>query len=299
MSSAPAAGARYVAAMIAVTGATGEVGGRLARLLAASGHGQRLIVRDAARAPDLPGAEVAVFGGYDDAPGMQAACTGVHTLFLTSAREAEDRVAQHRRAVDAAVAAGVRRIVYLSFAGAAATATFTFARDHFHTEEHIRASGAAFTFSRQSLYLDLLPLLAGEDGVIRGPAGEGRLAPVLRDDVADALHTIVTQASEHDGATYELTGPAAMTLRELAAALTAHGPRRVTFHDETLEEARASRASYGAPAWEVAGWISTYTAIAAGELDIVTDHVARLTGHEPVSVDAFLRTRDATEPPAT
>ena len=90
-----------------------------------------------------------------------------------------------------------------------------------------------------------------------------------------------------------------MTLHELAAALTEHGPRAVTFHDETLEEARASRASYGAPAWEVAGWISTYTAIAAGELDLVTDHVARLTGHEPVSVDAFLRTRGAAEPPAT
>ena len=280
--------------MIGVTGATGEIGARLAHRLAASGHEQRLIVRDAARAPSLPGAEVAVFGGYDDAEGMRAACTGVQTLFLASAREAEDRLAHHRSAVDAAVAAGVQRIVYLSIIGAAADATFTFARDHFHTEQHIRASGVAFTFSRQSLYLDLLPLLAGEDGVIRGPAGEGRLAPVLRDDVADALHALVTGTPEHDGATYELTGPEALTLGELAAALTAHGPRPVRFYDETLEEARASREPYGAPAWEVAGWISTYTAVAAGELDVVTDHVARLTGHEPVSVQAFL---SAPEPP--
>ncbi|MDQ3053907.1 MAG: SDR family NAD(P)-dependent oxidoreductase, partial [Actinomycetota bacterium] len=58
--------------------------------------------------------------------------------------------------------------------------------------------------------------------------------------------------------------------------------------NETLEQAHASRASYGAPEWEVAGWISTYTAVAAGELDVVTDHVQRLTGHEPVSVREFL-----------
>jgi hypothetical protein len=62
----------------------------------------------------------------------------------------------------------------------------------------------------------------------------------------------------------------------------------VVYENETVEEARVSRAGYGAPAWEVEGWITTYTAIAAGELGVVTDHVARLTGHEPVSVREFL-----------
>lgn len=244
-------------------------------------------MRDAARAPELADAEVVEFGGYGDTEGMRAAFADVGTLFLVSAGEAEDRVERHRDAVDGAVAAGVQRIVYLSFVGAAADATFTFARDHFHTEEHIRASGVAFTFSRQNLYMDLLPLIAGEDGVIRGPADDGRVAPVLRDDVADALCALMTQEG-HEGRTYELTGPDALTLTEIADQLTTFGPRPVTFHDETLEEARASRASYGAPAWEVEGWISTYTAIAAGELDVVTDHVARLTGREPVSVREFL-----------
>lgn len=201
---------------------------------------------------------------------------------------AEDRVEQHRSAVDAAVAAGVERIVYLSFIGAAADATFTFARDHFETEEHIRASGVTFTFSRQNLYMDLLPLIAGEDGVIRGPAGEGRVAPVLRDDVAAAVCTLMTEA-DHEGKTYELTGPDALTLAEVARELTTFGGRHVTFYDETLEEARASRARYNAPLWEVEGWISTYTAIAAGELDVVTDHVLQLTGHQPISVRQFLR----------
>jgi len=276
--------------MIGVTGATGEIGRRVAARLAASGKRGRLLVREPSRAPEHDGLEVAEFGGYDDADGMLAAFAGVSTLLLVSGREAADRLDQHRCAVDAAKAAGVGRIVYLSFIGAAADATFTFAREHFHTEQHICASGLQYTFSRQNLYMDLLPLLAGEDGAIRGPAGDGRVAPVLRDDVADALLVMLTRGG-HEGRTYELTGPEALTLGEMAAAITAHGDRVVTFYDESLDEAYASRSAYGAPDWEVAGWISTYAAVAAGEMDVVTDHVVRLTGHEPVSVREFLGTR--------
>lgn len=276
--------------MIAITGATGEVGGRVARRLVQAGCEQRLIVRDAARAPQLDGVvQVAEFGGYLDADGMQRACDGIETLLLVSARESGDRVAQHLTAIDAAVVAGVQRIVYLSFLSAAPDATFTFARDHYATEEHIRSSAATFTFSRQSLYMDLVPLIGGEQGVIRGPAGDGRLAPILRDDVADALVAMLTQRG-HDGATYELTGPQAFTLAEMTALVSALTGSAMRFENETLEEAQASRAGYGAPAWEVAGWISTYTAIAAGEMDVVTDDVARLTGHEPTALHEFLTT---------
>ena len=92
---------------------------------------------------------------------------------MVSAAESADRLDQHRTFIDAAAEAGVRHIVYTSFLGAAPDATFTLARDHWVTEEHIRASGLAFTFLRDSFYLDFLPALAGEDGVIRGPAGDG------------------------------------------------------------------------------------------------------------------------------
>ena len=220
---------------------------------------------------------------------MRDAFEGLDTLFLCSAREAADRVEQHKIAVDAAVAAGVERIVYLSMIGAAADATFTFARHHFLTEQHIRASGVAFTFSRQNLYMDLLPLIAGPDSVIRGPGGHGRVVPVLRDDVADALLTMVTEVG-HEGATYELSGPDALTLDDLAGELSRSLGRTVTYENETLEQARASRAGYRAPDWELEGWITTYTAIAAGEFDVLTDDVTRLTGHPPVSVHELLRT---------
>ncbi len=276
-----------VDATYAVTGATGQLGGRVARRLADKGVAQRLVVRDPARAPNLPGAEV-VQASYDDGGALRRALDDVDCLFLVSASESRDRRRVHTNAVDAAVAAGVERIVYTSFVGAAPQATFTFARDHWYTEEHIRHTGVRHTFLRDNMYLDFLPSLAGPDGVIRGPAGNGRVAAVARDDIADvAVGVLLTDG--HDGRTYDVTGPAAITLDQVAAELARVSGRTVVYHAETLEEAYASRAAYGAPDWEVAGWVTSYAAIAAGELDVVSDTVATVAGHPPVGLASYLR----------
>jgi NAD(P)H dehydrogenase (quinone) len=276
---------------LAVTGATGELGGRVARRLADRGVAQRLVVRDPTRAPELPGTEV-VRAAYGDGDAMRRALDGVDTLLLVSASEDVDRVRLHTGAVDAAVAAGVRRIVYTSFLACAPDATFTFARDHWHTEQHVRGSGLRHTFLRDSLYLDYVPLLVGGDGVIRGPAGDGRVAAVARDDIAGVVVAVLL-GDGHDGRTYDLTGPEAFTLHQAAEALSRASGRSVTYRAETLDEAYASRAGYGAPHWEVTGWVTTYTAIAAGELDVVTDDVARVAGHPPTGLAEFLRRNPA------
>lgn len=265
-------------AVIAVTGATGRLGGRVARRLAERGVAQRLVVRDPSRAPELSGASV-VAASFEDGAAVHAALEGVETVLMVSAAETPDRVEQHRTFVDAAVDAGIRHLVYISFYGAAANATFTLARDHHATEVHIRATGLAHTFLRDNLYADFAPFLAGEDGVIRGPAGEGRVAMVAQDDIADAATAVLLDPHAHDGRTYELTGPEALTMAEVAEVVQRVTGRPTAYHAETVEEAYRSRAVYGAPDWEVDAWVSTYTAIAAGELAGVTDHVQRLTGH--------------------
>jgi uncharacterized protein YbjT (DUF2867 family) len=273
--------------LIAVTGATGALGGRVARRLADRGVEQRLVVRDPSRAPSLPGAHVVAAPAYGDGGAIRAAFTGAGTVLLVSASESADRVDQHLTAVDAAVAAGVDRIVYVSFLGAAPQATFTLARHHFLTEERIRSHGVPFTFLRDSLYADVFPYFVGADGVIRGPAGEGRVAPVARDDIADAAVAVLLQ--DHAGRTYDLTGPAAVTLHEIAADIAAATGVAVSYQPETVAEAYASRAHYGAPDWEVEGWVTSYAAIGAGELDVVTNDVHQLTGHTPLSMPEYLR----------
>jgi len=272
---------------LAITGSTGHLGGLVARLLAGAGSQQRLLVRDAARAPVLEGA-VPFVTTYADPERTAAALAGAKTLFMVSAAEAEDRLQQHYSFVDAAAAAGVRHIVYTSFFGAAPDCTFTLGRDHFATEERIKASGMDYTFLRDNFYLDFLPLLAGEDGVIRGPAGEGVMAAVARADIARSAVAVLRDPALHVGRTYDLTGPEDISLARGAELLTAGTGRTITFHNETLEEAYASRASYGAPPWQVDAWVSTYTAIASGELAGPTSAVHELTGREPLSLEQFL-----------
>jgi uncharacterized protein YbjT (DUF2867 family) len=271
-------------AALAVTGSTGLLGGRVARRLAALDVPQRLLVRDPSRAPELAGTSVAV-ASYRDGAAVQRALTGIGTVFMISGAETPDRVTQHRTFIDAAVSAGVERLVYTSFFGAAPDATFTLARDHWATEEHIRASGLRYTFLRDNLYLDFVPLLAGADGVIRGPAADGRVAAVAQDDIAEVAAAVLTGIDAHDGVTYHLTGPVALTLAEAADILG------VRYQPETVAEAYASRARYGAPAWQVDAWVSTYTAIAAGELAPVSDDVRRVTGHRPMTLAELLAAR--------
>ena len=271
--------------MIGVTGSTGQLGSRIARSLAEAGVPQRLIVRDPARAPELPGAEVAQAAYGEEA--FVDALDGVETLMLLSATESADRVALHKAAVEAAVAAGVQRIVYTSFLGAAPGSTFTFARDHWHTEEHIRSLGIDFTFLRDNLYLDFVTGYVGQDGVIRGPAGDGRVAAVARDDVAAVAARVLVDPG-HSGAVYDLTGPAAFTLAEAAAVLSSAWDRPVRYEAETLDEAYRSREAYGAPAWEVAGWVTSYAAIASGELGAVSSAVEDITARRPTSLEEYV-----------
>ncbi|HEU4945959.1 MAG TPA: SDR family oxidoreductase [Kribbella sp.] len=272
--------------MIGVTGATGQLGGRVARRLAEAGIPQRLVVRDPSRAPLLRLAEVAQ-ASYGDKAALLNALDGVETLFLVSASECADRVSLHKATVDAVVAAGVRRIVYTSFVGASPGATFTFARDHWHTEEHIRAIGVDFTFLRDNIYLDFVPGFVGEDGVIRGPAGDGRVAAVTRDDVAEVAARVLVE-DKHSGLTYDLTGPEAFTLAEAADQLSAAWGRPIRYQPETLDEAYRSREQYGAPPWEVAGWVTSYAAIASGELSFVSSAVEDITGRPPIGLAEYL-----------
>ncbi|MFI5958740.1 NmrA family NAD(P)-binding protein [Cryptosporangium sp. NPDC051539] len=266
--------------VIAVTGVTGQVGSRVATRLSAAGAPQRLLGRAGSQLPELAGATPASIGrGYADGPAVRNALDGVSTLFLVSGREAANRLAEHQSVVDAATGAGVRRIVYLSFLSAAPDCTFTFGRDHWHTEQHIRSTGLAFTFLRDSFYASMLPALVGPDGVLRGPGGDGRVSAVDPDDVADVVAAVLLAPEAHDGRSYGVTGPSALTLAEAAAELDHRVERPVRYQPETLEEAYASRAGYGAPEFEVAGWVTSYQAIAEGELNAVTDTVPNLTGH--------------------
>lgn len=271
-------------APIAVTGATGQVGGRVARMLAERGVAQRLVVRDPTRAPAV-GAEVVVADLADEAV-LTAAFRSVRTLLLVSAGESPERQRLHDVPVRAAAAAGVERVVYTSVLGAAPEATFTYARDHAHTEVAIRTAGLSLTALRDSLYADIVPFLVAEDGAIRGPAGTGQVAWVSREDVARlAVAALLDDA--HADRIYDVTGPAPLDLEATAAVLTEVTGRPIRYEPETIEEARASRA--GAEPWQIDGWIGSYVAIATGEFGVTSHTVEAITGVRPRTLADTLR----------
>lgn len=304
--------------MLAVTGATGEVGGRVAARLSRLGLAQRLIVRDPARAPRLRGAEIVHASSYGDAAAMERALEGVERLFLVSARDRfgvahisaknrttpppYDRLQQQLAAVDAAAAAGVNRIVYLSVIHAAPDATFILARDHFYTEEHIRSSGMEFTFLRAGLYMDNVPQCVSADGVIRAPAGDGRAAWITRDDIADAAVAVLI-GTGHERHSYDLTGPEALTMSETADRLSAAVKRKIVYQAQKAEEARSTRSTSrlekyeaerrmltgrGLDDYEVEVFVTHFLQIAMGDLAAVSDAVPELTGHPAQSLSEYL-----------
>ncbi|MEU5839217.1 SDR family oxidoreductase [Streptomyces diacarni] len=274
---------------IAVTGSTGALGSLVAHQLAHRGIAPRLLARTPSKAPGLPLAEVRQFD-YDDQSASAEALDGAEVLFMVSAPEGPQRMDLHRSFVDAASKAGVKHVVYTSFSAAAPEAQFTLAREHYATEQYLEDSGMRWTFLRDSFYQDLMPHLAGQDGVIRGPAGEGRFVPVARADVARAAAAVLADPAEHASATYELTGPQSLDLADVARILSEAGDQRIVFHNETIDEAYASRAAFEAPDWQLDAWVSTYTAIASNAMSKVSNHVEIITGTPPISLEEYLRT---------
>ena len=145
-----------------------------------------------------------------------------------------------------------------------------------------------YTFLRDNFYQDLLPSFVGDDGILRGPAGQGRAAFVARADVARVARPCCRTRTAHADRTYDLTGPEALTLDEVAVLLTSGLRRSVSYVDETVPQAYESRARYGAPDWQVDAWVSTYTAIRAGELERVSGDVEALTGRPATSLAQLL-----------
>ncbi len=279
---------RLAAPQIAVAGATGEVGGRVAQLLAAQGVAQRLPVRAARRSPRPHLADVVEVGGYEDRRGMRAALEGIQTFLLIPGADPAGRVEGSRAAIQAAVGAGVERIVQLSFVGAAADATSDVAREQWLIEQDLQASGLEWTIARANVFIDVLPTLVSRAGEIRGPAGDGRIAAISRDDVALALAALVT-GDGHARRIYDLAGPESLNLIEIAGTLGRSCRQRIRYRRQTLEEAIEARAAEPAGEVERPDWIPTYAAVAAGELAELSPDAELLTGEPLMTLAEWLR----------
>lgn len=235
---------------IVVTGATGHLGRLVVEHLLADGVPAEQVVatgRRTERLADLAerGVRVAAVD-YDSPETLTAALEGADVVLLVSGSDVGRRVPQHRAVVDAAVAAGARRLVYTSAPHADAT-PLVLAPEHKATEEIIRASGLTFTLLRNGWYTENYlgdVQQARESGEIVAAAGDGRVASAPRDDFAAAA-AVVLRTEGHDDAVYELAGDVAWSFDELAAAASEVLGRPVVFRAVTSEQRRADLLAAG------------------------------------------------------
>ncbi|WP_406430577.1 NAD(P)H-binding protein [Streptomyces sp. NBC_00631] len=279
-------------ATVAVTGVTGALGSRIAARLADRGVPQLLVGRRPDRMPELPGAQRRGPAAYADASAMRKALEGASTLVLVSAHRTVRRLEEHASAVEAAIAVGVDRVLYVSLVGAAPTATYLNARDQWLTEQFLAGAGIRHTVLRAGFYTSTPAALADEEFVVGGPAPTGRAAFVTHEDIADVITAVALDEgprSEHDGVTLEITGPEALTLDEAVTRIAAATGRPYRYEPETLEEAFTRRWRRGMSGEQIETWISWYQAIEKGEISTVTDVVPRITGSPatPVSDAAW------------
>ena len=280
--------------MIGITGVTGKLGSYVANLVDKKGMVSVHLARSPERAKVYASAEIRKIV-YANTPEVVEALKSIDTLLMVSARENPERVKEHKEFLDAAKLAGVQHIVYTSFYGADEKATFTLSRDHAQTEAYIKELGFTYTFLRDNFYLDFLIDMALENGEIRGPAGSGQVSAVARKDTSRVAAEILLHAKKWENQTLNLTGPEDLSMEEIVALLSKETGKDITYLDESVKEAYESRKKWPAQNWEYDAWVSTYTAIKAGEQAGVSTDVEKVLGRPAMSLIDVLKERQLLE----
>ncbi|GAB2995317.1 SDR family oxidoreductase [Amycolatopsis acidiphila] len=275
--------------MIVVAGATGALNGTtVEHLLKRVPAGQiGVSVRDIARARHFADRGVRVRqGSYEDPAALRHSFEGADQVLLVSSNDPHaDAVSLHRVGIEAAVAAGVQRVLYTSHQGAGADSPFHPARDHAATERLLAGSGIAWTSLRNGFYAHSLGWLLGswqETGVITAPA-DGPVSWTDRADAAEAAAVILAGDRAFDGPV-TLTARQAVTFDEVAAMasqLSGHEITRIVVDDEQWI---ADKVAAGTPEAMARMTLTTFHAAREGRFAGVGPLLAELLGREPRSV---------------
>jgi NAD(P)H dehydrogenase (quinone) len=270
--------------MIAVTGATGKLGGLVLEALMKAVPANQIValVRSPENAERFVSRGVQVRrGDYSEPETLAPALESVERLLLVSGSELGRRVDQHRAVIEAAKAASVGLIAYTSVLRADSS-TLPIAEEHKVTEDILRASGVPFVLLRNGWYIENyterleMPLA---HGAFLGAARDGRIAAAARDDYAAAAVAVLT-TDGHAGKTYELAGDHPFTMKELASAVSGWTGRELPYRDVPAAAYRETLARAGLPQWVVELLVETDLAIARGDLDSSSRDLHALLGRD-------------------
>jgi uncharacterized protein YbjT (DUF2867 family) len=278
--------------MILVTGATGKNGVEILKRLTGRQERIRAMVRkrnDNMHATPKAGLEFAE-ADFDDPASLRKALQDVQRAFLVT--NSSDRVEERQlRFVNLARESGVKHIVYLSQLHASSNSPLRFLRYHAAIEEALRGSGMSYTSLRPNLYMQGLLMIGksiASQGRFFAPAGNARVSVVDVRDIAAVAVAALTQTG-HEGKTYGLTGPEALTHAEMAAQLSQALNQPIAFVDVPEEGFREALRGLHMPDWQADGLIEDYAHYRRGEASGISSTVKEVTGESPRSFLAFAR----------
>lgn len=284
----------FPSSKLLVTGAGGHLGRRVVELLLDAGATNIVAAsRDPSKLADLAARGVETRrADFDDPASLQAAFAGVERLLLVSTDavgQPGQRIAQHRAAVAAAVAAGVKHIVYTSAPSPRPQAEGGVLDDHFWSEQAIIASGLDWTLLRHNLYAENILMGAGQavvsGQVFTATGGMGR-SYVTREDCARVDAAALLTATGRQ--ILDVNGPEAVTQDQVAALLAEVSGRPVAHIAVSDDQLRAGLIGAGLPPF-VAGLLVDFDVAASqGYHAVLAPTVKALTGREPGSVREFL-----------
>ena len=275
--------------MIVITGATGQLGSQIVRQLLERVPADRVgvSVRDPARAADLVARGVRVRrGDFADPESLARAFEGADQVLIVSANETgEAAVAQHIAAIDAARAAGARRVLYTSHQGVGADSLFAPMVDHAVTEQHLAGTGTPFTALRNGFYASTIPQLLGralETGELVAPA-DGPVSWTTHADLAAATAIILADPGRFDGATPPLTAPVALDLKDVAGLLSEQSGRTIHRVIADDDEWVAGLIGHGVPAAQATMLLGMFEASRRGEFATTGSALEDLLGRPVTS----------------
>jgi len=271
--------------MIYVSGSPGNVGTKLVRLLAGRGEQVRVLVHDPEAAEfALPGVET-VLGDLAEPESFARTVVGADAVFVNSSRRA---ISLQANLIAAAASAGVRRIVDLSWMGAATdSGSEAIGRWHAEVERHLVECGVAYTILRASAFMQNYVGQITVNDTIVGTTATGRASLVDARDVAAVAATVLTEQG-HEGRTYDVTGPQALSNPEVAAIISRVTGRRVRYVGTTPDLLADGYHRAGLPEWAALDLVAADVYRARGRLAQVTDVVERVGRKKPTTFEAFV-----------
>ncbi|MEV0391369.1 NAD(P)H-binding protein [Nonomuraea sp. NPDC050643] len=285
-----------------VSGASGQLGRLTLQHLLQRVDAARVVALS--RDPDaLAGLGVATrHADFDDPAGLPAAFEGAERLLMISMGSFTGAPRGHVNAIEAAAKAGVGRLVYTSFTRAGDPGQpQALIQNHKETERLLAESGLTFTALRFNQWPEMwnlvgVPALAVATGVLPSNAGDGRVGHITRDDSAAVAAAVLAEGG-HEGQLLEVTGPAAVTDTDVAAALSEVTGRTIRCEPVSDAGLAAALTRRGLPEMYVQGWTGLGTYKRAGWFDVTTHAVERLTGRKPTSIADYFAAHPETLTP--